>query len=154
MFIGHDRGRALLVGLEQVELVLVYVVHALELGTYVYRPRQGADADFKLFLKLIEQVEGVASLAVHLVDEDYHRGVAHAAHLHEFACLRLHTLGTVYHYYGGVYGGEGAVCVLGEVLVAWSVEDVDFVALVVELHDGGRHGYTALLLYVHPVGCR
>jgi hypothetical protein len=39
---------------------------------------------------------------------------------------------------GGVHGGEHAVGVLGEVLVAGGVEQVDRAAAVVELQDGGR----------------
>lgn len=38
-----------------------------------------------------------------------------------------------------VDGCEGAVGVFGEVLVAGGVEDVDFVVVVVEFHDGGGH---------------
>ena len=47
---------------------------------------------------------------------------------------------------------EGAVGVLGEVLVARGVQDVDAVALVLELHDGGGDRDAALLLNLHPVG--
>ena len=75
-------GNALLVGLEQVELVLVYVVYAFELRSYVDRPRERAHAYAQLFLKFVEQVERVASFAVHLVDEYDDRRVAHAAHFH------------------------------------------------------------------------
>ena len=51
----------------------------------------------KLLLQLVKKVEGVATLAVHLVYKHDNRRVAHAAHLHELARLRLHTLGSIDH---------------------------------------------------------
>ena len=36
--------------------------------------------------------------------------------------------------------------------MARSVENVDAVAAVLELHDGGGHGNAALLFDLHPVG--
>ena len=156
----HLLGHALLVGGEEVELLLEDVVHTLELGTLANGPRQWAHMDLQLLLELVEQVEGVASLAVHLVEEDDDGCVAHAAHLHELTCLRLHTLGRVDHDDGRVDGCERAVGVLGEVLVTRCVEDVHLVGFallslgqVVELHDRRRHRDAALLLNVHPVGC-
>ena len=53
---------------------------------------------------------------------------------------------------GGIGGHEGTVGILGEVLVARCVEDVDAVAVIAELEYGGRDGNTTLLLNLHPVG--
>ena len=126
---------ALLVGGEQVEFLLIDVVHSLELGSLIDWPRQGAHLYFKFLLKLVKQVEGVAPFAVHLVDEDDYRRVAHAAYVHQLARLRLHALRPVHHDDGRVYGGKRAVSVFGEVLVARRIKYVDLVALVVKLHD-------------------
>ncbi len=153
----HLLRHALLVGREEVELLLVDIIDALELGTLVDGPRQGADLDFQFLLQLVQQVERVAALAVHLVDEDDDGSIPHAAHRHQFAGLRLHTLGSVHHDDGRVDSGQRAVGILGKVLVTRGVEDVDLVfhagtlGAVVELHDRGRDGDTALLLDVHPV---
>lgn len=67
------------------------------------------------------------------------------------SCLGLHTLRTVHHDDGRVYGGERAVSVLTEILVTRCVEDVHLISLIVELHNRGRHRDTTLLLNVHPV---
>ena len=154
----HLLGHTLLVRGEEVELMLVDVVHTLESGALTDRPTEWAHLDFELLLQLVEHVEWVATLTVHLVDEDDDRGVSHTAHLHQLSGLRLHTLGRVYHDDGGVYGCQGAVSVLGEVLVTRSIEDVHLVRLarlsigqVVELHHGCRDRDSTLLLNVHPV---
>ena len=105
----------------------------------------------QLRLQLVEYVKWVAALAVELVYKYYHRGIAHTAYLHELACLLLDALGHVDHDYHRVDRREGAVCILGKVLVAGRVEDVYLVIAVVKAHHGGGHGYTALLLDFHPV---
>ena len=52
-------------------------------------------------------------------------------------------------------GHQGAVGVLGEVLMTRGVQNVDAETAVLELHDGGGNGDAALLLDLHPVrgGC-
>ena len=115
--------------------------------------------DLQLLFQLVEQVEGVASLTVHLIDEDDHRRIAHAADLHQLACLSLHTFGGIDDDDSRVDGCQRTVGIFCEVLVTWRVEDVDLVWLtrlvlgqIVELHHRSRHGDTTLLLNVHPVG--
>ena len=149
---------ALLVGGEEVEFLLVDVIHALELGTLVDGPRQRAHLDLQFLFQFVEQVEGVAALTVHLVDEDDDGRLSHTADGHQLTCLRLHALGTVHHDDGGVNGCQRAEGILGEVLVTRRIEDVHLIFYVlplggiVELHHRGRHRDTALFLDVHPVG--
>ena len=145
-------GDALFVGLEQVESVLVNIVNALELGTDIDRPREGADADVQFLFELVEDIKRVASLAVELVDEDYYRSLSHAAYLHQTACLSLDTFGDIDHDDYGVDGGKGAEGSLGEILMARGVEDIYFIVAVIETHYGCCDGNTALFLYLHPVG--
>ncbi len=151
-------GDALLVGGEEVEFLFVDVIDALELRTLVDGPRQGAHLDFQLLLQLVEQVEGVTALTVHLVDEDDDGRIAHTAHRHQFAGLGLDALGTVDDDDGRIDSRQRAIGVLGKVLVARRVKDVHLVlhvravGRVVELHDRRRHRDAALLLNVHPVG--
>ena len=153
----HFLRHALLVGGKQVELLLVDIIDALELGTLVDGPRQRTDLDFQFLLQLVQQVERVAALTVHLVDEDDDGRIPHAAHRHQLAGLSLHTLRTVYHDDGRVDSRQRAVGILGKVLVTRGVEDVHLILYVralrsiVELHDRGRDGDATLLLDVHPV---
>src|ERR1039458_1002103 len=71
---------------------------------------------------LVQQLDRVAALAVHLVDEGDDRNVAQAADLEQLAGARLDPLGGVDHHHRRVDGGQGAVGVLREVLVARRVE--------------------------------
>ena len=101
---------------------------------------------------LLAQLEGVAGFSVHLVDEGEDGDVPQGADFEQLPGLGLHALGTVDDHDGGVRCHEGAVGVLGEVLMAGGVQDVDAEALVLELEDGGGDGDTTLLFNLHPVG--
>ena len=76
----------------------------------------------------------------------------HGADLEQLSGLGLHALGPVDDHHGGVRRHEGAVGILGEILVARRVQNVDAVAVVLELHDGAGDGDAPLLLDLHPVG--
>ncbi len=147
----HALGCLLLVGREQVESMLIYIIHAFEFRTYINRPRKRAHSNLQLGFKLVEYLERVATLAVELVYEDYNRSVAHAAYLHEFARLSLDALCHVDHYNYGVDRRKGAVGIFGKVLVTRGVKDIDFIIAVVEAHYRCGYRNTALLFDFHPV---
>ncbi len=89
---------------------------------------------------------GGDQVAVELVDEGHDRGVAHAADLHQLFGLGVDPLAAVDHHQGAVHGGQHAVGVLGEVLVARGVQEVDLEVAVVEFHDRGGHRNAASLM--------
>ena len=97
---------------------------------------------------------GVHPVPVQLVDEGHDRGVAHPADLHELLGLGLDPLAAVDDHQRAVHGGEDPVGVLGEVLVAGGVQEVDLEVPVVELHHRRRDGDPPLLLDRHPVARR
>ena len=105
------------------------VVDAAEIRARADRPvdRRGVDAQH--VLDLAHQVQRVATEAVHLVDEGEDRDAAHATDLEQLARLRLDALGGVDQHHRAVRGGQRAVGVLAEVVVARGVEDVDPQAL-------------------------
>jgi hypothetical protein len=102
-------------------------------------------------LDLVEQVERVAHLAVHLVDEGDDGRVALAADFDQLARLRLDAVGRVDHHQRRIDGGQHAVGVLGEVLVARRVEQVDDVLAVQRSASPRSDRDAALLLDLHPV---
>ena len=108
--------------------------------------------DAQLSLQLLAQVKGVLGLSVHLIDKGEDGDIPHGADLEQLPGLSLHALGGVDDHHGGVGGHEGAVGVLGEVLVAGGVQNVDAESLVLELHHGRGDGDAALFLNLHPVG--
>ena len=128
------------------------VVHALELLAGADGPVDGAGGDAQLLLQLLAQLKGIPGVPVHLVDEGEDRNVPQGADLEQLAGLGLHALGGVDDHDGAVGGHQRAVGVLGEVLVAGGVQNVDAEAFVLELHDGRGDGDTALLFNLHPVG--
>ena len=105
----------------------------------------------KFLLQFLHEIIGASSLAVELVYERKDGDIAHGAYLEELSRLRLNALGSVDHHDGGVGRHEGAVGVLGEVLVARRVQNIDAEALILELHDRRGHGNAALLFDLHPV---
>ena len=64
----------------------------------------------------------------------------------------LHTFSHIDHDNYAIHRSEGAIGVLGEVLVTRGVENIDFVVAIVETHHRSRHRDTALFLDFHPVG--
>ena len=102
-------------------------------------------------LDVVDHVERVEAGAVVLVDERDQRDVARARDLEQAQRLRLDALGRVEQHDRAVGGGEHAQRVLGEVLVAGRVEQVEDRALVLEAQHRRRHGDAAAALDVHPV---
>lgn len=90
--------------------------------------------------------------AVELVDEDDHRGLPHAADVHQLAGLGLDAFGAVDDDDYGVHRRQRAVGIFGEVFVARGIENVDLAALVFEAHDGRSDRNTALTFDLHEVG--
>ena len=116
------------------------------------RPGDRRGIQRQLLLDLVEDLEGIAAFAVHLVDEGDDRDVAHAADFEELQRARLDTLGGVDDHDGGIDGRQRAIGIVGEVLVTGRVEDVEDVVVILEGHDGGDDRDAAFALDLHPVG--
>ena len=148
----HHTGSVVAGGrVEEEYLVLFAAVNALEVAVGSDGPvhRGGTNAEY--VFEFFEQVEGVLRGTVHLVDECEYRNAPLAANGEELDCLGLNTLRAVKEHDSCVGCTEGSVCVFGEVLMSGGIKDVDTVVVVVELHDGGGDGDTALFLNLHPV---
>ena len=145
---------AAVLGAEQMRAVVAQVIDALEALAHADRPGHRGALDLEHRLHLVQHLHRVAPLAVQLVDEGEDGGVAQPADVHQLDGALLHALGDVDHHQRRVHRGQGAVGVLGEVLMPGGVEQVDDGVAVRELHDRGGHGDPALFLQLHPVGGR
>ena len=90
-------------------------------------PTQGAYLDFQFLFQFVEQVKGVTTLTVHLVDEDDHRCLPHATDSHQLTGLCLHTLCTIYHDNSRIDGCQRTEGILCKVLVTWCIKDVHLI---------------------------
>ena len=124
---------------------------AAEVAGDADRPRRRDRREAEHRLDVVEHLERVEAGAVVLVDERDERDVARLRDLEQPQRLRLDALRRVEQHDRAVRGGEHAQRVLGEVLVAGRVEEVEDRALVLEAQDGARHGDPAAALDVHPV---
>ena len=88
----------------------------------------------QFLLQFIQQVKGILGFAVHFVDKDYDGRISHTTYLHQFPCLRFHTLGSIHHNDDTIYRRQRTVRILCKVLVTRRVKDVDFVVVIIELH--------------------
>lgn len=113
----HLLGNPLLVGREEIQLVLIDIIHALEACSLVDGPRERAYFDLQFLFQLVQEVERVASFTVHLVDEDDDRRVAHAAYLHQLPGLSLNTLRRIHDDDRRVDCSQRTVGIFGKVLV-------------------------------------
>ena len=129
----------------------IAVVNALEIAIRADGPVDRAGANTEHLLHLLHQGKRVFARAVHLVDEGENRDVSQAADLEQLDGLCLDALGRVDEHYGAVRRDEHAVGILREILMAGGIEDVDVVAVKLELHGRGGHGNAALFLDIHPV---
>ncbi len=98
-----------------------------------------------------KQLQRVAPLAVHLVDERHNRNAAHPAHLEQLDRLRLHALDRVNQHDRRVRRRQRPIRVLAEIIMSRRVEQVHLAARPLEAHHGRRNRNAALLLHRHPV---
>ena len=123
--LGHRRApRAALGAVEVQDLLGPAIVDAVEAVARADRPVHGAAGDAEHALDLVEQIQRLLALAVHLVDEGDDRDAAHAADLEQLDGLRLDPLDAVDQHHRRVGGRQRAVGVLAEVVVAGRVEQV------------------------------
>ncbi len=145
-------GDVLLVGIEEIQALVVDAIHALELRSTVDGPAQRRQADVQFLLDFVQQLERIHARAVHLVDEHNDGCIPHAAHLDQLLRLRLDAFGRVDDHDDAVDSRQSAEGVFGEVLVARGVQDVDLDILIIKAHDRGSHRDATLALDLHPVG--
>jgi hypothetical protein len=147
-----DLGRALVrLRVEEADAVIVEVVDAAEALAHADRPGHRRALDFQHGFDLVEQFNRRPAFAVELVDEGQDRRVAQAADVQELDGLGFDAVHRVDHHHRRVDGGQGAVGVFGEVLVARRVEQVDHALAVGELHHRAGDRDAALLFQFHPV---
>ena len=82
-------------------------------------------------------------------------GSTHTAHCHLYPQpqgLGLHAIGGIDHHQRCIHGGQHAVSILGKILVARRIQQVNDATTVFHLHHRTGHGNTPLLLDLHPVG--
>ena len=118
------------------------------------RPDHGRGVECQHLFDLVEQLQRLAALAVHLVDEGDDGNVAEAADLEQLAGARLYALGRVDDHDRRVDGCQRAIGMVGEILVTRRVEQVQDGILVLERHHRGGNRNSARALDGHPVGAR
>ena len=133
------------------EFLGLAVVDALEAEPGPERPVDRVSADAQHAFQLVDQRQRIARRAVHLVHERENGDSAAAADLEQFAGLGFDAFARVDDHHHGVHGRQHAVGVLGEIFVAGRVQEVDAVAVVVELEHRGADRDAALALQFHPV---
>ncbi len=130
------------------------VPHALEGDAGAERPVHRVGRDAEDAFQFVQQRQRLHRRPVKLVHEGEDRHAPVPADLEELAGLALDALAGVDDHNDRVDRRQHAVGVLGKVLVAGGVEQVDAETAVVELEDGRTDGDAAFLLQLHPVGGR
>ena len=164
LVLGQKRSHARIVGAgdcdrlgvlaERDQALAADVVSAGKRAAAADGPVERRGVERQRLLDFVDEIERIARLAVHLVDEGDDRNVAQPADLEELAGARLDALGGVDHHHRRIDGGQRAIGVLGKVLVAGGVEQIEDASPVFEGHDRGHDGNAALALDAHPVRAR
>ena len=139
-------------GAEDAHLFLLQVDDAAEVLAHAHRPGEGRSGHAQRALDLVKDLQRLAHLAVHLVDEGDDGRIACPAHLQQAQRLRLDAVGGIDDHQGGIHGRQHPIGVFREVLVARGVQQVDDAVAVLHLHNRAGHRDAALLLDLHPVG--
>ena len=147
MFAAHD-------ALEGVHRFRLPVVDALKFRAVADRPVHGKRADAQHALQFINQLQRIFHRPIALVHEGEDRHAALAADLKQLARLRFDAFRGINHHHHRVHGGQHAIGVLGKILVAGRVEQVEAVAVVIKLQHGRADRDAALFFQFHPVGRR
>ncbi len=134
------------------DAIVIEIVYTLEIFPHANGPCQRRTPDIEDLLNLIEQLNRFATFTIEFVDKGNDWRIPQSAHLHQLDGPLLDALGRIDHHQCRVHRGEGAIGILGEVLVTGSVQQVDDTVAIGELHHRGGNGDAALLLKLHPVG--
>ena len=137
---------------KELDAVLLAVIDAAIRAVRSDRPVHRVGADAEHVLELVHEIERRLAEAVKLVDKGKDGDAALTADAEQLARLRLDALCRVDDHDGTVHRHQRAVRVLTEVLMPRRVEDVDPIAVIVELQHGGRDRDAALFFDLHPVG--
>ena len=123
--------------LEEVDFAGAAVEDAAEGRAVAEGPDDGGGLEAEDGFEFVEELKGVARGAVALVHEGEDRDAAAASDFKECTSLGFHAFSGVNNHERGVDGGEYAISIFGEILMAGSVEEVHRAAGVIELEDGG-----------------
>ena len=88
----------------EVEFLFIYIIYPFETLSHIDRPAQRAYLYLQFFFYLIQKVERIFAVTVHLVDKHDHRCLAHTADFHQLTGLGFHTFGYVDYNNYTVYG--------------------------------------------------
>ncbi len=133
---------------------LVEIVCAAEFPAAPDRPVHRRRVERQDVRNLIEQFDRLPRLAIQLVDERHDRNIAQAADLEQLACPALDALRRVDDHDGAVDRRQRAIGLVGEVLVARRIEQVENRIAVLERHHRRHDGDAARPLDRHPVRAR
>ncbi len=138
---------------EEMHFLRLPVVHAAEFFARTERIVHRECADAEHFFELVNQCKRVECRSVALVHKCEYRDVPPSADLKQLLRLAFDTFARVNHHHYAVHRSEHAVRVLRKILVTRRVEQVDFVAAVIELQYRRADGNAPFPFKLHPVAC-
>ena len=134
--------------------ILVEMINPFERAPHADGPGHRRAADLEHVFDFVHQLDGVAPLAIQLVDKRKNGRSAQAADFHQLDGTLLHAFGAVDHHQRGIHRGQGTIRILGEIFVTGGVQQIDNAVFIGELHHRGGDGNPALLFQLHPIGRR
>ena len=118
--------------------VRIQVVNTLEKLTHANRPVNWRCLDLQHFLDFIEQLNGIANIAVQFIYKAYDRGITQSTDIHQLNGSVLYPFCTIDNHQGGIHRSQRAVGVLRKVFVTRRIQEVDHAIVIGKLHDRGR----------------
>ena len=140
-----------IIRVERVERIFGDGIDALEKLTDANRERKRSGLNLQNAFNLVEQVEHMAAIQVHLVDERDNRRMAHTADIHQANRLLFNTVHAIDKHQSSVHGGQRTVRIFAEVLMPRGIDEIEHATFEREVQHGTRNRNTTLLFNLHPV---
>ncbi len=136
---------------KKLNLLFLTVIYAKVVAIGADWPVHRIGADAQHIFQLVHEIQRSLAVTVQLVDKGKDRNPSLLADLEELLGLSLNALGYVNNHDSTIHSHQCTICILREVLMAWGVQDIDAVPVVVELQYRRGNGNTTLFFYLHPV---
>ena len=107
--------------------------------------------DIQFLFNFFHQFKPVFPVTIHFIYKNNDRSIPHPADFRQFPGLFFNTIDAINHQYNAVHCRQCPISIFRKVLMAWCIQQIDELILVLKTHNRSGHGDTTLTLYFHEI---